>query len=219
MPYSIAPESRDELTFVNFRNKLTHTTGARAMRNWLKILCLGLAAGPMMAVAIEEPSFELLDTVEEVELRQYAPTIQARTPMQVDDSSSSGFKRLAGYIFGGNAQEQSIAMTAPVEQSMAAADAYMAFTMPSEHAMAELPAPNDSNVSLHEVPARTVAAISFSGWATGGKVEKMTRELMRTLEANGIETVGPPSLNQYNPPWTPPWMRRNEVVVEIAPRD
>ena len=167
-----------------------------------------------MAQAIEEPAWNLVGQLDEVELRAYEPSIQARTPMQTGDGSSSGFKRLAGYIFGGNETEQSIAMTAPVETSMTR-DSYMAFTMPSEHAMEDLPAPNDGSVSLHEVPARTVAAIRFSGWATSAKVERMTETLIATLQANGIEPLGPPSLNQYNPPWTPPWMRRNEIMVVI----
>ncbi len=66
------------------------------------------------------------------------------------------------------------------------------------------------------MPERTVAVIAFSGWATGGKVERFSRELLSTLEENGIEVTGTPGLNQYNPPWTPPFMRRNEIAVEVA---
>jgi hypothetical protein len=171
-----------------------------------------------MAGDTEEPQWTLIEKLGDVELRQYGPLVQARTSMPPGRSSSSGFRQLADYIFGGNAREQSIAMTAPVEQTLQDDGGYMAFTMPAEHALEDLPQPDDDAVSLHAVPARTVAAISFSGWATSGKVEAMTGELLDTLEQHGIEPQGPPSLNQYNPPWTPPWKRRNEIVVEIAPR-
>ncbi|MGB1141919.1 MAG: SOUL family heme-binding protein, partial [Halioglobus sp.] len=149
-------------------------------------------------------------------LRAYAPSIQARTPMAVEGESSSTFRRLANYIFGGNAQEQSIAMTAPVE-TRRAEDGYMAFTMPGQYRMEDLPAPLDDTVTLHAVPNRTLAAISFGGWATESRVEHHTETLLQTLGNNGIETIGPPSLNQYNPPWTPPWSRRNEVVIQVLP--
>ena len=183
----------------------------------LLLLCLGLALTGMatMVQAIEEPAFENAGQVGNVELRDYAATIQARTPSARESGSSSTFRRLAGYIFGGNATETSIAMTAPVETHMAK-DGYMAFTMPSQYGMADLPAPLDDSVSLHQVPSRRLAVISFGGWATDGKVERKTAELLNILESNGIGVAGPPSLHQYNPPWTPPWSRRNEVVVEVV---
>jgi effector-binding domain-containing protein len=91
----------------------------------------------------------------------------------------------------------------------------MAFTMPAEYAIEDLPAPSDQRVSVVPVPARTVAAIRFSGWATGGKVVKMKKRLLATLIEQGVEVTGEPVLNQYNPPWTAPFLRRNEIAVEI----
>ena len=108
-----------------------------------------------------------------------------------------------------------IAMTAPVEETLEP-EPTMAFTMPGEYRMEDLPAPDDSEVELVEMPARTVAVLAFSGWATGGKVADRTKELLETLQVRGIEVVGPPSLNQYNPPWTPPFMRRNEIMVGVG---
>ena len=92
----------------------------------------------------------------------------------------------------------------------------MAFTLPAEYALDELPAPNDERVSIVEVPERTVAAVRFSGWATGFKVARMQKKLLATLRSHGIQAVGTPVLNQYNPPWTAPFLRRNEVSVEIS---
>jgi hypothetical protein len=184
-------------------------------KNWKVVVLVILLETAVAANATEEPSWTLLNTLGDVELRQYEPAIQARTPTPVGATSSSGFRTLAGYIFGGNAQEQEIAMTAPVERTLATANNYMAFTMPQQHSMENLPEPDNSSVSLHQVPAKTVAVIRFSGWARDAVVQEKVQELLATLSSHGIEPLSDPSLAQYNPPWTPPWMRRNEVMVEI----
>ena len=168
-----------------------------------------------MASDIEEPTWTLVDTIEQVELRDYAPSIRATTRLEHSGQTSSGFQRLAGFIFGGNETGEKIAMTAPVEESLYDNAPVMAFTMPSAYAMEDLPDPRDDSVVLEEMPGRTMAAIRFSGWATNGKVNRKTGELMEVLAENGIDPVGSPSLNQYNPPWTPPFLRRNEVAVTI----
>jgi SOUL heme-binding protein len=165
----------------------------------------------------EEPEWTLLHSFGDVEIRSYNPVVQARTTLDNSGQTGTGFKILAGYIFGGNAGEQSIAMTAPVEETLETDSPRMAFTMPRGYDMDTLPAPTDSRVSLHEVPGRTVAAIRFSGWATAGKIQRNKQQLMASLSELHIETVGLPSLNQYNPPWTPPFLRRNEIMVEVSP--
>ncbi len=181
----------------------------------LIIILLGATALHTMADTIEQPAFTPLGTIAAIEFRQYAPAIQARTPLAHSGQTTSGFRRLAGFIFGGNDQDMEIAMTAPVEETLEEQPT-MAFTMPSEYRMENLPAPDDGAVKLVEVPARTVAVITFSGWATGGKVAARTEDLLATLAEHNVETHGPPSLNQYNPPWTPPFMRKNEIMIGIA---
>ncbi len=168
-----------------------------------------------MADSIEEPRWELIENIGEVEIRNYAPCIQAVTELPRSSASSSGFRRLAGFIFGKNATGESIAMTAPVQETLGTERPLMTFTMPAAYSMQDLPAPNDERVRLVEVPEKTVASLSFSGWATGGRVASMRDELLMTLESNDVEVVGQPILNQYNPPWTPPFMRRNEISVEV----
>ena len=179
------------------------------------VLLLILSWTAAMSNAVEEPAWSLLETVGDVELRQYEALVQARTPMPEGARSGSGFRTLAGYIFGGNADDKEIAMTAPVEQTLATGGNYMAFTIPREHSLDDLPRPDDDRVSLHPVPAKKMAVISFSGWARDAVVEENVRILLATLDEHGIETLGQPVLAQYNPPWTPPWKRRNEVMVEI----
>ncbi|MEH6585047.1 MAG: heme-binding protein [Halioglobus sp.] len=178
----------------------------------LLALTLGNTA---MASDIEEPSWTLVETLDQVELRDYAPSIQAVTQLEHSGQTSSGFQRLAGFIFGGNETGEKIAMTAPVEETLQTDEPVMAFTLPSEYTLSDLPVPADASVTIQSVPGRTMAAIQFSGWATAGKVERNTEALIETLEQYGIDAVGKPSLNQYNPPWTPPFLRRNEIMVEV----
>ncbi|MEP0200728.1 MAG: heme-binding protein [Halioglobus sp.] len=159
---------------------------------------------------IEEPKYALLDTLDEIEIRRYGPTIQAYTSMD-----NGGFRNLAGYIFGGNSGSEEIAMTAPVATSIGDGDAQMAFTLPSAWTMENLPSPDDADVRLREMPAFTAAVITFSGWAKRGAYTKQLEQLSRVLQKQGITTLGEPILNQYDPPWTLPFMRRNEVMVAI----
>jgi len=167
------------------------------------------------AIAIEEPVYQVEKAweAEQIEIRAYAPRIMAVTGMNED--SDSGFRVLAGYIFGGNAEEQKIAMTAPVQQTMAG-EKEMAFMMPAEYALKDLPQPEDQRVSFREAPAYTAAVIQFSGWASADKADENWQQLRRFLIAEGIDIIGEPTLNQYNPPWTLPFMRRNEIIVPVA---
>ena len=167
------------------------------------------------AIAIEEPVYQVEKAweAEQIEIRAYAPRIMAVTGMNED--SDSGFRVLAGYIFGGNAEEQKIAMTAPVQQTMAG-EKEMAFMMPAEYALKDLPQPEDQRVSFREAPAYTAAVIQFSGWASAEKADENWQQLRRFLITKGIDITGEPTLNQYNPPWTLPFMRRNEVIVPVA---
>ncbi len=186
------------------------------MKKWLMLTAAWIMATATIAHSTEEPAYQLVERLGEVEVRQYAGMIQARTPMNAGESSSRSFRRLANYIFGGNSGDMSIAMTAPVEQTLAADEGYMAFIMPSEHSMDDLPAPDDGSVSLHTLPARTVAVITFSGLATSGRVAEKKQELFTTLQAKDIDYRPQVSLNQYDPPWTAPWKRRNEIMVELV---
>ena len=165
--------------------------------------------------AIEEPAYtvERAWESEQIEIRRYAPRVMAVTTMQGNDDD--GFRVLAGYIFGGNSTEQKIAMTAPVQQSMAG-EAEMAFMMPAEYALEDLPTPDDERVAFETAPAYTAAVIRFSGWASADKADEHWQQLRQFLIAEQIDITGEPTLNQYNPPWTLPFLRRNEIIVPVA---
>ena len=185
--------------------------------NDIRTLFISLIASVMttQAIAIEEPEYRVEKAwdAEQIEIRAYAARVMAVTDMAED--SDGGFRVLAGYIFGGNAEEQKIAMTAPVQQSMAG-EREMAFMMPAEYAFEDLPQPEDQRVSFREAPAYTAAVIQFSGWASAEKADENWQQLRRFLIAEGIDITGDPTLNQYNPPWTLPFMRRNEIIVPVA---
>ena len=182
------------------------------------LACCAMFSGAffiLSAQAIEEPAYsvERAWEAEQIEIRAYAPRIMAVTAM--DNGNDDGFRVLAGYIFGGNANEQKIAMTAPVQQTMDGSEE-MAFMMPAEYALADLPDPDDERVAFREAPAYTAAVIRFSGWATSEKADANWQKLRSFLIAEGIDITGDPTLNQYNPPWTLPFMRRNEIIVPVA---
>ena len=203
-------------------------------------------------MAIEEPAFEKLETVDNVEIRQYRPYIVAETfvPGSMDSASSDGFRLIADYIFGNNlsvnkaagkpsekiamtapvlvepaARPEKIAMTAPVsvEPQGDAADGLMhskrwriQFSMPREYSMATLPKPRNPAVTLREVPGKRYAVLVFSGFAGEEKAQTKTDELLAWLKANGRTAIATPQLARYNPPWSLPFLRRNEILVEIA---
>ncbi len=185
--------------------------------NDIRTLFISLIASVMtsQAIAIEEPEYRVEKAwdAEQIEIRAYAARVMAVTDMAED--SDGGFRVLAGYIFGGNAEEQKIAMTAPVQQSMSG-EREMAFMMPAEYALEDLPQPEDQRVSFREAPAYTAAVIQFSGLASAEKADENWQQLRRFLTAEGIDITGDPTLNQYNPPWTLPFMRRNEIIVPVA---
>ena len=179
------------------------------------LISLLVSLTPPIANAIEEPAYtvERAWESEQIEIRRYAPRVMAVTTMQGNDDD--GFRVLAGYIFGGNATQQKIAMTAPVQQSMAG-EAEMAFMMPAEYALEDLPTPDDDRVVFEETPAYTAAVIRFSGWASADKADEHWQRLRQFLIAEEIDIAGEPTLNQYNPPWTLPFLRRNEIIVPVA---
>jgi effector-binding domain-containing protein len=168
-----------------------------------------------LAEPIEEPRYTLLKSIDNVDIRRYDPVVQAVVSLPDSKHSARGFRRLAAFIFGGNNAGQTIAMTAPVQETQFVEEPEMAFTMPAEYTLESLPEPDDQRIRLNEIPQRTVAVIAFSGWATANKIKRYTQELQTTLAENELEVTSEVMLNQYNPPWTPPFKRRNEIMLEI----
>ena len=202
------------------------------MRRFLALLLILVAMGSP-AMATEEPKFVLVLKDGDFEVREYAPTVVAEVTVSGNQgqASNQGFRILAGYIFGGNTGQRSIAMTAPVAQRQAGeriamtapvtqrssgSDWVVRFTMPSEYTLGTLPRPDDRRITLRDEPGQRMAVVRFSGIANARSAERHERELDAELQARGLRPVGPTSLAQYDAPWTPWFMRRNEVMVPIA---
>ena len=181
----------------------------------------------------EEPVFTVEREVDGVEIRRYGPRIAAETAIGADEESArnQGFRVLARYIFGANSGRDKIAMTAPVAQQSSETIAMTApvatqrrpsgewvirFFMPSQYTLETLPTPNDDRVNLVPVPEETVAVLRFTGSIDPDAVAERTAQLLKVLYRNNIEPIGDPLAWFYDPPWTLPCRRRNEVVVGLA---
>lgn len=162
------------------------------------------------------------------ELRRYEPRVVAETRVEGpwDAAVNEGFRRLAGYIFGGNHARSKIAMTAPVGQRAAGEKIAMTapvgqrgdggawivtFTMPAGRPLASFPEPDDPRVTLREVPGEQVVAVRFSGRWTDANMREHTEALRSWARGKGLVIAAEPEVNRYDPPWTPWFMRRNEV--------
>ena len=192
----------------------------------------GLFSGAAAREKVEEPAFSVVDSPAGLEVRQYGPRIAAETTVtgQDEQARSAGFRRLAGYIFGGNTTRTSIAMTAPVAQAsekiaMTAPVAQtpdgagawrIQFIMPSQYSLDALPAPKDPSVRLVALEPETFAVLRFSGSTRDEAVNARKAELLRLLAQTGWRAAGEPVAWFYDPPWQLPSQRRNEVAVLVT---
>jgi len=193
---------------------------------------------PTIAMAIEEPEYQVVGQYTDFEVRLYAPYIVAEVDVQgdFDNAGNEAFRILAGYIFGDNAASEKMAMTAPVESrssdkgekmamtapvtATAAEDdgrTTFAFVMERKYSLQSLPVPNNERIRIREVPERTMAVHRYSGRWTEGKYQQHEKLLLSALEAHSVQTIGRPALARYNSPFSLPFMRRNEVMIEMVP--
>jgi hypothetical protein len=162
-----------------------------------------------MSNRTEEPSYVVLKTLEEgIEIREYDPQIRATSQMGQENRS---FGVLAEYIFGHNERNERIGMTAPVVTNMDK----MSFIMPKRFNLESLPKPLSAQIKIDLVQKARVAVIRFSGFSSPKKSDEEAEKLLMVLKSNGIEIEGEPFLMRYNPPWTLPFLRRNEVAIKV----
>ena len=128
--------------------------------------------------------------------------------------ASSGFRRLAGYIFGGNDQAKSIPMTAPVRMEMGTKGSSMSFVMPERFSENNLPKPKDSKIQIQKSAPQYVAVISFNGYSNDERIREHRDLLLRLIQAKGMQVAGEYSFLGYNAPYQF-WGRRNEVVIPV----
>ena len=180
------------------------------------IFIAGLMIGPVMS-DVETPSYRVVQTQKDIEIRHYEPMIVANVKVTGDRENTlrKGFQLLADYIFGNNTVVQEISMTAPVQQQAMDTSWEVSFVMPSGYNMVTLPRPNNDSVVIEEIPSEKFVVIIFSGVSSNENVEKYERKLMSYVVRNNILVIGTPKYAFYNPPWTLPQMRRNEIMMKI----
>jgi len=182
----------------------------------------------------EQPKYQVVMKDDNKEIRKYSSYIVARTTVRgsFKDAQSEGFKILAGYIFGKNKSQEKIAMTAPVVQKaesekismtapvvIAASENQtwtMTFSMPSQYTLETLPVPTDDRIKIEKIEERFVAALTFTGFWGESKNAEKGRELLDWLKGQTqYKQTSQPMFAGYNPPWTLPFFRRNEMLIEI----
>jgi hypothetical protein len=188
--------------------------------SFLLILLLLIAIPILLSftkTSIEKQKYRLVKKEKEFEIRFYPPAILATTRSAVKsyrELGSSGFRKIAGYIFGNNESSAKIAMTAPVHMDINDKGSSMSFVMPSQYTLDKLPRPVDSRVELHESAAVYMAAIEFGGYANDEKIKQYADRLVQALKRNGIKATGNPTFLGYNAPYELIG-RKNEVVIAI----
>ena len=206
-------------------------------KRWILLAAAGLAGvgaitWSAMASNVETPNYSVSSKSDNLEIREYGPTIVAEATVEGerDKAIQRGFRIIADYIFGNNLSSAKVAMTAPVTQQSSEKIAMTApviqqasgkswnvrFVMPSKYTMETLPKPVNSKVALIEVPATRFAVIGFSGFAGQDSLDEHEAELRAFMAERGLTATSEPQYAFYNAPWTLPFMRRNEVMIEVT---
>jgi len=165
---------------------------------------------------IETYAYVVKKKYDRFEIRSYEATLFTSVKLSTKgykNSSSKGFSILAGYIFGNNERNEKISMTSPVSMSLEDSTTMM-FMVPKNLNKDMLPKPNQTSIEFKEVPAKLIAAISFSGWANDTKIENYKQELKEALDAEGIPYTNKFYFYGYNAPYEV-FNRKNEVIVEL----
>jgi effector-binding domain-containing protein len=182
---------------------------------------------------VENTQYSVVEKKNEYEIRLYPAHIVAQTTVKgpYKEALNEGFRIVAGYIFGGNTKKESIAMTAPVVEKKTNSESIamtapvianiegeshtISFGMPKSYTLETLPIPTDSRVKIETIPEKKMAVIRFSWWRTDARVESKKQDLLAALKKDNVVVIGEPQYAGYDAPWTPPWMTRNEVLVEV----
>ena len=192
---------------------------------WIALLAFlgfgGLFGGAIMS-DVEQAKYTVLEKQDNIQIRQYEPLVIAEITMEGErgEAIGNGFRGIADYIFGNNSNKkqevEKISMTAPVMQQKEGNKWHIRFVMPSHYTLETLPAPNNPDVKLTTLPAKQFVVITFSGTASEANIDKHLALLRDYMQDKRIKTSGEPVYAFFNPPFTLPALRRNEIMLEIA---
>jgi len=192
-----------------------------------------ILTGAADTMAIEEAAYKVLTTSGKFEIREYAPQILAEMLVESDleEAGNKAFRTLFRYISGANRTRSKVSMTAPVSQEQAGEKITMtapvgqqrardkwavSFTMPASYTLETLPVPDDPQITLRQVPARRMAAVRYSGfWSEKNYLQNMS-DLEAWMRERGLAAAGDPVWARYNPPFTPWFLRRNEILIPLG---
>jgi hypothetical protein len=208
--------------------QMTHSPTGRA----LMLAALLMTGGN--AMSLEQPDYTVVYKDGNIEYRQYEPYLVSETLIEntgeYNDAGNEGFRRLFRYISGANESQakmamtapvaqtpssEKIAMTVPVQQGESAEGWRVAFMLPSQYTIETAPVPSDDRVQIRAMPGRLMAVLRYSGRWTDSNFEKKTSLLGAAVDVQSIDRIGEFQSAFYNPPFMPPFMRRNEVMVEV----
>ena len=198
----------------------------------ITVVALLIATALQKTTASEEASYVVIMKDKPFEVREYAPHVLAETSVEgsMKDASNPAFMKLFRYISGNNVSRSKVAMTAPVSQQSIGEKIKMtapvgkqqfedkwllSFTMPKTYTLSTLPQPDDASITLREVPAQRMAVIRYSGAWSEKNYLNHESELTAWMRAQGLTRAGNPIWARYNPPFTPWFLRRNEVMIPI----
>ena len=205
-----------------------------AAMSLLSSIALSACSAVGIRSGTEEPRYTVLQAQGPLEIRQYGSRLAAETEVTGSEyaARSDGFRRVARYIFGANSTQASIAMTAPVAQAGGSSRIAMTapvgqdqpapgvwrirFFMPANYTEANLPRPDDPEVKIVSVPAETYGVYRYTGSTSPAATATASREVLQRLEGSGWAPTGQPVAWFYDPPWTLPFLRRNEAAVTVA---
>ena len=188
------------------------------------------------AITTDEVKYKVVIKTKDFELRDYPAHVVAETVVEgtLEDAGNKAFRRLFGYISGKNRSGDKIAMTAPVSQKPASEKIAMtapvgqqraeggwvvSFTMPISYTLKALPVPEDPDVKLRQVPARRMASVQYSGTWSESRYLRYRQELELWIEKNGLRIQGEPVWARYNSPFTPWFLRRNEILIPVGSQE
>lgn len=169
------------------------------------------------AFKTEKQKYRLIAKDKELEIRFYPEATFATVYSNATNYkgvANSGFRKLAGFIFGGNEEKKGISMTAPVRMNMSGAGSEMSFVMPEKYDATNLPKPNDASIKIHQSKPEYVAVISFGGYASDEKIKEYRDKLVTILNSRQIKVNGEYTFLGYNAPYQL-IARTNEIIIPI----
>jgi hypothetical protein len=191
---------------------------------WIALLILMVAVGLVLAgckttrAGYESAPYTVVRSSGKFEVRDYPALTVVETPMASSgNGADGGFNRLFRFITGGNDAKQKIAMTTPVFMSGTGTSVSMAFVMPAKLKTRDVPKPKDEQLRVRELEAGRFAVLRYAGGRNPDN-EAQSLEWLRTrMKAEGLRELSPPIYGYFDPPWTPAFFRRNEVMVRTEP--